>query len=105
MAGVDDIIGNWVRKAERTGELKNGKFWGKPLDLNDGFEQTPEKQRMAYKVLKNAGYQPWEVETMARIAELREALEAADNPEREALQKELSELRQKLALRLERNGR
>ena len=105
MSGTDDIIGSWVKKAERSGELKRGRYWGKPFDFNDGFEETPEKDRMAYKVLKNAGYRPWEVETMARIAELREALDTAPESEQPALRRELSELRQKLALRLERQGR
>ena len=53
MSGVDDIIGNWVKKAERSGELKRGKYWGKPLDFNDGYEQM--RQKIGTRVKKQHG--------------------------------------------------
>ncbi|MGD8417232.1 MAG: DUF1992 domain-containing protein [Pseudomonadales bacterium] len=79
MAGVDDIISEWIRKAERTGELKRGPYWGKPFDLDDGYDETPARLRMAYRILKNAGYVPAEVAQLNHLAELKERLTAASD--------------------------
>lgn len=58
MAGVDDIIGRWVKKVEKTGELERSELFGKPFELDPAYERTPDDVRMAHKVLKNAGYVP-----------------------------------------------
>ena len=103
MATLDDHIAQSLRESQRSGELQSAPSWGKPLDLNDGFEQTPEELRMAFKALKDAGFVPPEVETMKQIAELRQAV--ADDPEAagaNALRQRISELQQHLALRLEK---
>lgn len=106
MAGVDDIIGRWVKKVEKTGELERSELFGKPFELDPAYERTPDDVRMAHKVLKNAGYVPPEVEAMRRIAELRERLRTADDSaEAQRLRKELAEQQQKLAVRLERRRR
>ena len=41
-----------MERVEASGEMRHAA--GKPLPLNDGFDQTPEELRMAYKALKNA---------------------------------------------------
>lgn len=106
MSAVDDIIGRWVKQVEATGELTRGRLWGKPLNLDDGREQTPETWRMAHRVLKNAGYVPAEVEMMRQVAQLEQQLDASSvPPERLALKRRIAELRQQLALRRERYGR
>ena len=93
MAGVDDIIGDWIRKAERSGELKQGKYWGKPFDLDDGSADTPARLRMAYRILKNAGYVPHEVAELNRLAALKERLSAETEPTvRLELSREVAEL-------------
>jgi hypothetical protein len=33
--GIDDIIGGWVRDAEKSGELKRLPGYGKPLELDE----------------------------------------------------------------------
>jgi hypothetical protein len=106
MSSIDDVIGAWIKRVESTGELKHGRLWGRPFDLDDGYDQTPEEWRMPHKILKNAGYLPWEVEAMNRIAELQQALagEGADVDAHE-LRRQLVELQQKLAVRLERRRR
>jgi hypothetical protein len=102
MSAVDDIIGRWVKQVERTGELAKGRYWGKPLDLDDGREQTPETWRMAHRVLKNAGYVPAEVGMMQQVADLERQLDACGtDEERQALQRRIAELRQNIALRRE----
>jgi hypothetical protein len=103
MATIDEQIAQSLRDAERSGELQAAPSWGKPLDLADGYAQTPEELRMAFKALKDAGFVPPEVETMQQIAALRAQLAAApDAPDAEALRTRLSELQQHLALRLEK---
>jgi len=67
-----------------------------------GWEQTPDEFRMGFKILKNAGVVPPEVELFHQRAQLRAALAAASTePDRLALQKSLSELEQRISLRLE----
>lgn len=106
MSSIDDVIGAWVKRIESTGELKHGRQWGRPLDLDDGYDQTPEDRRMPHKILKNAGYLPWEVETMNQIAELQQKLAGAgDDVEAHDLRRQLVELQQKLAVRLDRRRR
>jgi hypothetical protein len=106
MGAIDDLIGRWVRTVEKTGELKRSKLFGRPLPADPGYEQTPEELRMAHKILKNAGYVPAEVAGLQRVSELRKALAATGDPaEQQQLRKEIAELQQRLALRLERKRR
>ena len=103
MATLDEQIAQSLRDAQRSGELQSAASWGKPLDLDDGYAQTPEELRMAFKALKDAGFAPPEVETMKQIAALREQIEAEqDTAQADTLRQRLSELQQHLALRLEK---
>lgn len=102
MAGIDDIIGGWVRDAEKSGEVEKLPGYGKPLDL-ESDKHIPPKYRMAYRVLKNAGYAPPEVEMIRRIAELRSLLESQqDEATRTAMQAEIAAAQQKLDVALEK---
>ena len=84
------------------GELKSARSYGKPLDLGDGYDETPAELRMGMKILKDAGVVPPEVEAMREVAELEARIAAcADEAERLVLQKQLAEKRQAIALRLE----
>ena len=103
MPTIDEQIAQSLRDAQRSGELQSAASWGKPLDLDDGYAQTPEELRMAFKALKEGGFVPPEVETMKQIAALRALLAAEpEGPQAEAMRKRLSELQQHLALRLEK---
>lgn len=103
MPTIDEQIAQSLRDAQRSGELQSAASWGKPLDLADGYAQTPEELRMAFKALKDAGFVPPEVETMKQIAALREVLAAEpDAAKAGALRQRVSELQQHLALRLEK---
>lgn len=74
---LDDHIGRALRESEARGELRAAPSWGKPLDFGDGFEATPPEWRMPFKMLKDAGVLPPEVETMRALAGLRRELDAA----------------------------
>ena len=78
MPTIDEQIAQSLRESLASGELATAASWGKPLDLADGYAQTPEELRMAYKALKDAGFVPPEVETMQQIAALREQLAATE---------------------------
>ena len=54
---------------------------------------------MAYRILKKAGYVPHEVEMLKQLADLREALKTATDPEtRQALGREIALLEPKVRL-------
>ena len=100
---LDDHIGRSLAESERSGELRTARNWGKPLDLGDGYDETPAELRMGYKILKDAGVVPPEVELMREIEALRLQLEAAAEGDAEwTLRQRLADKRQLLALRLEK---
>ena len=58
-----------IAEAVSRGELDGLPGEGKPLDLDDDA-LVPEELRLAYRILKNAGFVPPEVETLNEIGEL-----------------------------------
>jgi len=100
---LDDHIGEHLRASERMGDLKAAPSYGKPLNLGDGYDETPAEMRMPMKVLKDAGVVPPEVALMHELAALRQAAQGASDPEEaRRLSQRASELQQAIALRLER---
>ncbi|MCH8506396.1 MAG: DUF1992 domain-containing protein [Ectothiorhodospiraceae bacterium] len=72
---------------------------GKPLALDDD-SMVPEHLRMAYRLLKNAGYLPPELQTigeMRDVEELLRTLPTDDLCEREHARRRLEVLRLRLA--------
>lgn len=106
---TEDEIGQKLEEARRNGELQTAQSYGKPLAEDAGWAQTPEEFRMCFKILKDAGAAPPEVELFQQRGRLRQALaEAGSEEERSALQAALGELERQIALRLEAlrvNGR
>lgn len=100
---LEDNIGRYLAESERNGELRSARDYGKPLNLGDGYDDTPAELRMAMKALKDAGVVPPEVELMHQLAALRSAAEqATDGEQKRRLQQQASEMQQAIALRLER---
>ncbi len=100
---LDDHIGQSLRESEKTGELMAAPSYGKALQFNDGYDETPDELRMPMKMLKDAGIVPPEVEAMRELADVRQAArEAGDPAEARRLEQRASELQQAIALRLER---
>jgi len=63
-----------IREAMENGDFEDLQCKGKPLDLKeDPF--VPEELRVVYKILKNAGFLPKEVELRKEIAQLEKYLE------------------------------
>jgi hypothetical protein len=64
--GLNRMIEEKILKAQKEGKLDNLPGQGKPLDIEDD-SRVPEDLRLAYKILKNAGYVPPELEAHAEI--------------------------------------
>lgn len=99
---IEDEISRHLAEAAKSGELRTAPSYGKPLSMNDGWDDTPAEFRMAFKMLKDSGYVPPEIALFHEGAQLRQRIQAcADSDERKRLAAELSSLEQKIALRLE----
>lgn len=66
-----------IEEAAARGEFDNLPGRGRPLELDDDA-LIPEDLRAAYRILKNAGYVPPEVEALNEIAQLEKLVHAAD---------------------------
>ena len=62
-----------IKAAMERGEFDNLRGRGKPLVLDDD-SQIPPELRMAYKILKNSGHAPPEVEEQKEILSMRRLL-------------------------------
>ena len=102
MPTQDEEIARHLRQAAASGEMQGIEGYGKPLPEDAGWNATPEEFRMPFKILKNAGVVPPEVALFHQRSRLTAALEAChDEGEKISLRKALSDLQQKIALRLE----
>ena len=86
---VFDILAEQrIADAIRRGEFDHLPGAGRPLDLQDEPLVEPE-QRMANRILRNAGVAPAEVLLRREIAELRAQLAGAHGDERERIRQRL----------------
>jgi hypothetical protein len=67
-----------IQEAMQNGEFDNLPGKGKPLKLDDD-SHVPSELRMAYKILKNAGCLPPELEIKKEILELKDLLETLED--------------------------
>ncbi len=67
-----------IQEAMQNGEFDNLPGKGRPLKLDDDSHVPPEL-RMAYKILKNAGCLPPELEIKKEIIELKDLLETLED--------------------------
>lgn len=73
---LDLIVEQRIEAAIAAGELDHLPGAGKPLALDDN-KLVPEELRVAYRILKNAGFLPPEVEMRGEIASVEELLRHA----------------------------
>lgn len=100
---LEDHIGRSLAESEKNGELQAAPSYGKPLNLGDGYDETPAELRMAFKMLKDSGFVPPEVELMREIEALRKSLaEAPDEASAVTQRQALADKQQQLALRMEK---
>ncbi len=95
MGLLDKIAEAQIREAIERGDLDDLPGAGKPLVLDDD-PFVPEELRMAYKVLKNAGYVPEEVRLRKTIGDLQRALAGLEGEDYIRAAKRLNLLRVRL---------
>lgn len=87
-----------IREAMERGDLDDLPGAGRPLALEDD-SAVPEALRAAYRVLKNAGYVPPEIELRKQAIGLQGLLAAAiDQEERAQISKRLNALLLRLGI-------
>src|SRR5947209_16335235 len=88
MLALELIAEKKIRDAIRAGAFDDLPGAGRPLDLDDD-KLIPEELRIAYRILKNAGCVPPEIEARKEAATLRKLITAAtdDAARRRALAK------------------
>jgi DnaJ homologue, subfamily C, member 28, conserved domain len=67
-----------ISEAIQQGQLNIESWRNRPLPMTSDH-MIPEELRMAYKVLKNAGYLPPEIETKKEIQQLEDLLSACED--------------------------
>ncbi len=96
MGLMDKIAEAQILQALERGDLDDLPGAGKPLTLGDE-SLVPEELRMAYRILKNAGYVPEEVRLRRSIGDLEHLLDHLEGEEYAGALKRLSLLRARLS--------
>ncbi|ALS27663.1 DnaJ family domain-containing protein [Paenibacillus cisolokensis] len=98
------LVEERIAEARRKGEFDNLQGAGKPLELED-LSHIPEELRVGYKLLKNSGYVPEEVQLAKELIALQDLIAMCEqDDERRKLSKQLSEKRLRLRLLGEQRG-
>ncbi len=101
----DALVEEKIQEAMARGDFDNLPGAGKPLDL-DSYFAAPEDLRMAWSVLRSAGYMPEEVELLREIAALKARLVAPlADAVRARLRKQLDDKTLRFNLLLEQRQR
>ena len=91
-----------IREAMERGEFDHLGYEGKPLNL-DELSGVPETLRMGYKILKNAGVLPQELQLKKEIIALQDLLKACyHDTERLDLQRQMNEKMLRYNMMMER---
>lgn len=85
ISGFDALVEKHIAEAQAQGVFDDLPGAGAPLNLDDDA-LVPEELRAAYRVLKNSGYVPPEVEALRDLREIEHMLERSrDDSERSTL--------------------
>lgn len=85
ISGFDALVEKHIAEAQAQGVFDDLPGAGQPLKLDDDA-MVPEELRAAYRILKNSGYVPPEVEALRDLREIEYMIERAeDDTERSAL--------------------
>lgn len=80
-----------IKQAIKDGEFERLPGMGKPLKLDD-LSAVPEELRMAYRIMKNAGYTAEETDLRKELMTIEDLIKKCDDEgERQNLQKQLNE--------------
>lgn len=99
---LSHIIEEKIKRAVDQGDFDNLPGKGKPLP-KDEFAHVPDDLRNSYRVLKNAGMLPEEMQVKKEVVELEELLEHInEEEERERTEKKLNEKRLRFQMLMEK---
>jgi hypothetical protein len=94
-----------IQEAIQRGEFDNLTLRGQPLPRED-LSAVPEDLRMGYKILKNAGYLPEELQLHREMLTLKDLLLTCnDMQDRTAIRRQLTLRQLQFDQLMERNGR
>ncbi|WML49875.1 DUF1992 domain-containing protein [Neobacillus sp. PS3-34] len=80
-----------IRRAYEDGEFNELPGLGKPMKLED-LSAIPEELRMAYKMLKNAGYAQEESQLRKEMMSIEDLIRKCEDPdEKQGLQRKLNQ--------------
>lgn len=98
MDAWDQVAEKRILEAMAKGEFDDLEGAGKPLDLDDN-SMVPPELRMAYRILKNAGYLPPELEARKELQAVEDLLVNMEGgPERDQALARFNYLSAKLSL-------
>lgn len=93
---LDQIAEARIQEAIERGELRDLPGQGKPLQLDDD-SAVPEPLRVAYRILKNAGFLPPELQLRKEIRDVEQLLGQLPETERHRARVRLEWLQLRLA--------
>ena len=96
MNTLDQIAEARIQEAIERGELRDLPGEGKPLSLDDD-SAVPEELRVAYRVLKNAGFLPPELQLRKEVCEAEQLLQQLPESARSRARARLELLQLRLA--------
>ena len=88
----DQVAETRIQEAIERGELYGLPGEGKPLQLGDD-SAIPEELRVAYRLLKNAGFLPLELQLRKEVREAEQLLKQLPESDRSRARLELLQLR------------
>ena len=93
-----------IREAIERGELDNLPFHGVPI-IPEDLSGVPESLRMGYKIMKNAGILPPEMQLKKEMVSLQDLLAACeDDYEKKRLQRQLNAKLMRFNMMMEKRG-
>lgn len=104
MSWFESLAEERIREAQRNGDFDNNSLAGKPLpEENMGF--VPEELRLAFKMLKNSGVLPEEMQLRKDIVTMEELLLACrDDSDKLRLDTDLSAKKLRYRMLMEERG-
>jgi hypothetical protein len=76
--GFERVVEERIRSAQKRGDFNNLPGTGKPISFEDD-RFVPEELRLAYKILKNAGFVPPAIELKKEILRTEDLLSGMDD--------------------------
>lgn len=93
-----------IHQAMEQGDFKDLAGKGKPLELED-VSHIPEDLRMSYKIMKNAGLIPEEMQLQGELIKLQNLIHLCENAgEKEKLTRALTEKKLRFQMLMEQRG-